>query len=118
MPDVSDLKVGDEVITNWDTIGVVKRITPTGRIVVDFGNYEVRYGKDGQELGNESVYYKANIRLLTPEKKQELEDMKTIRSCIKYFDLHHDLLTVKKAIKIVEVLKGYDNSGEYSQENR
>ena len=105
MPDVSDLKVGDEVITNWDTIGVVKRITPTGRIVVDFGNYEVRYGKDGQELGNESVYYKANIRLLTPEKKQELEDIKTIRLCIKYFDLHHDLLTVEKAIRIVEILK-------------
>ena len=107
--DLSNLNVGDRVVTQNDTIGIIKRITPTGRIVVDFGNYESRFGKDGWELGNGSVWFKTRIDPLTTEREQKILDAKTIRLCIKYFDTHHNLLTPEKAMLIMQILKGEDN---------
>ena len=104
MADISKCEVGDKVVTDRDHIGTIIRITPTGRIVVSFGNYEARYGKDGWELGKGSVFYKSRIVPLTAEKEKQLEEQAMVRKCISLFEKKEKQLTSDKAKKIIEIL--------------
>lgn len=97
-------EVGQRVVNNRDQIGIIKRITPSGMIVVSYGKYETRYRKDGWATGNESVYYKTFIRPLTEEKEKKIKEDRLIWNCIFYFDNNHNLLTAEKAKKILEIL--------------
>ena len=101
--------VGDNVVTDKDTIGVVKRVTPTGRVVVSFmnGRYEQTFRPDGWEVGNDSVYYKSRIEPLTEERYEEIYKKHMIQKCRRMFDKAK--LTPEQAKKIMEILEDKDD---------
>lgn len=74
-------KIGQEVVVSAGpsgkdyTRGKVKRITPTGRIVVEVWNHQVQFTPDGFKIG--SGIYAVKLHELTPQlslvlRRQEL----------------------------------------------
>ena len=96
--------IGEKVVTNNDCIGIIKRITPTGRIVVSFndGRYDATYRPDGWETGNDHVWSKSFIQPLTDEKCKEISDKISIRQCERLFD--KTKLSADQARRILEIL--------------
>lgn len=101
-------KVGEKVVSNSysnssKTIGTVIRVTQKRKdVVVDFGNYEETYNKDGKSKNNE-IWFRSYIEPLTPELEKEIYDNRLIRKCIKVFE--NSTLNADQAKKILEILE-------------
>ena len=103
--------VGDRVYIEGGqivSIGVVKRITPTGRIRVDFGTYEATFNKSGWLLGAD-IYSGNYIRHLTKEKEEKFANAALIRKCLEKFDHHRKKLTVMQAQEILKILEAEES---------
>lgn len=97
--------VDERVVTNHDCIGTVLRITPTGRVVVDFGTYKETYRPDGSSFSND-VWNHDYIHPLTPEREQKIREGRTIRYCIRRF--RDTQLSYKQAQAILMILEEND----------
>lgn len=94
--------VGQQVITTNDSIGTVKRITPTGRVVVRFeSGYEETYRKDGSAFSN-NIWSHEWIVPLTDERLRQIRAKETIRKCRRVFE--ETKLTYDQAVHILEIL--------------
>ena len=112
--DEHKFSVGQLVVTTNDSIGTVKRITPTGRVVVRFeSGYEETYRKDGSAFSNDIWSYE-RIVPLTDERLRQIYEKETVKKCRKMFE--ETKLTYDQAVRILEILcpNGDDNvqSGE------
>ena len=108
-----DFRVGDKVVRNYKydlgsvSIGTVVKITPKRNdVVVDYGHYKETYNKDGYTKGD--VWSTSYIRVLTPEIKKEIDDMRTINKCRNVFKKKSSKLTVEQAEKILEILNNME----------
>ena len=99
----SDLKAGDQIIvfsSSWGekyyALGEVKRVTPTGRIVVDVAGSERTFYSNGSERANYSASLNHHyLRRVTDEILDEIKRKKYVQYCsrqIKFDDLSLDAL--------------------------
>ena len=74
MNDLSNIKAGDRVIVNTSagkTIKTVKRITPTGLIVIEWGLNTLTFYRDGHERGGD-IWHDKWIQPCPPDGEAKL----------------------------------------------
>lgn len=103
--------VGDRVYTTSRLdplrVGTVSRITPTGRVVVEFKNrlgskYTMQFSKDGV---NGRGYSETIIRVLTPDIEKGAEHLLTIQEARYLMTNYKEPLTYEQASAIVKALE-------------
>jgi len=98
--------IGDKVVRNRKTFGVVTNISPKrGIVTVDFEGYKERYSSDGHQI---SRWHCGYIELLTPEVEQKVIDMESIQKCKSLWHDNARLLTGDQARRIIEILQEND----------
>lgn len=105
-----NVKVGDEVLYIFSSylkiekIATVTKVTPTGRIRIDKSTNQ--FDKYGVQMGDAGRIGKHYIRILTPEKKEEILKKNEITECIRIFDNLKNKITYEQAKGILEILLG------------
>lgn len=104
MLDLSNLKVGDEVIVtnrwNDDIIKTIDKITPSGRIKIG-SSY---FNKDGSER-NSDIW---NISIIRPCTEDEKIEIKQKNTCKKAIEMMHSTKSIsyENALKIISLFRG------------
>ena len=106
--DREEFKVGDKVEfkNRWDesSIGIITKITEKRKdITVDFGRQTGLFDSHGWQKGCDR-YYRGYIKILTPEREQEIRNTRLIESCKK--EVEKADITVEQARQILAILKG------------
>lgn len=108
--------VGTRVYTicNLDPkrMGVVKSITPTGRINVEFsnelgGSFTVQFTKNGTYGKGYFITY---LEVLTPEIEEEIKQQDVVFKAQRLLKLMGKNLSFEEALKIIEI---YESRGQH-----
>ena len=87
-----------------ERITTVKRVTPTGRIKIDFNDDQ--FNKYGSQMGDNDAWFRSHIRKATPEDIARISQKEII---IKAYELCHTVgtknLSYEKALRIIEILE-------------
>ena len=103
--------VGDRVYTTSrldpPRVGTVSKITPTGRVVVEFKNrhgskYTMQFSKDGV---NGRGYSETIIRVLTPDLEEGIKQLLTLYEAKYLMQTQKGALTYEQAAGIVQILE-------------
>lgn len=107
-----NVKVGDEVLfepagfMREECIAKVIHVTKTGRVRIDKSG--AQFDKYGREMGGRNAFYFSYIRILTPEKREEIIKREAITKCIhcvkKHFRGEDGTGTYEQAIEILKIL--------------
>lgn len=102
------VKVGDKVLYNhWhfgttEAITTVTKITPTGRIRIDF--CDTQFDKYGRQIGRRDSYSSSSISIPKDEDYKRIMQREVI---LKAESLMKNVkLTYEQAVKIIEILEG------------
>lgn len=104
------VKIGDEVIYHTrgffskSIITTVKKVTPSGRIRVEY-NPNIVFDKYGREMGNKNSNYRLSISECSKEQKEKILKEETVSRCISKIMEEKDNLTYKQAKEILEILE-------------
>ena len=102
--------INDEVVNKNDEIGRIIRVTPTGRLVVEFeSGYRKSFRSDGN-ICNNDVWSYDRIYPLTDATRKRIDDDRTVRKC--QSRLRTAKLTPEQARKILEILSDDAEKGE------
>lgn len=103
--DKLNVKVGDKVIYEYmgvERIVTISKITPTGRIKIDFDDSQ--FNCYGDEIGRKDAWNHPFIREATSDDIERIDQKQTI---IKAYELCHTVetknITYEKALKIIEI---------------
>lgn len=102
------VKVGDKVlyhhwyITTTEAIATVTKVTPTGRIKIDF--CDTQFDKYGNQIGGRNSYGSSRISIPTEKDYKRIRENKAISKAESL--MKNVKLTYEQAVRIIEILEG------------
>lgn len=107
-----NVKVGDKLLYIWgyphnrvEKIVTVKRVTPTGRIRIDYNDEQ--YDKYGKEMGNKDMWScSSSLSIPTEEDYERIKKNNAINKALRIIGkINKDNLDYDKALKIIEIFE-------------
>lgn len=107
-----NVKVGDKLLyqtgypyNQFEKIVTVTKVTPTGRIRVDYGDKQ--YNKYGNEIGKrDSRIYRSHLYIPTEEDYERIKTNNVIEKALSLMNKRgKETLSYKQAVKIIEILE-------------
>lgn len=98
---IKELKIGDKVCLDRDSIGIVAKITKTMIILTNAMRFNIN---SGFSTGN-NLYGSHYIEQLTPEKISAINKKRIIKFVVNF---KYDSLTDEQKLQVYELLKSFD----------
>lgn len=104
------VKVGDKVLYNYrhfgtteKSIATVTKVTPTGRIEIDF--CDTQFDKYGRQIGRRDSYSSSSISIPTEEDYKRIMQRRVISKAESLME-NVKQLTYEQAVEIIKILEG------------
>lgn len=108
-----NVKVGDKLLYRFSSFGyitegivTVKRVTPTGRIRIDYNNSQ--YDKYGREMGRDIWSGRSSLSIPTIEDYKRLNREAIISDALKIVKNLQQNMSYEDAIKILDIFEEDD----------